>query len=621
MKFIIKICLAVNLLLILAVGSALSADKPNQSEELPIGFTAEELTRLNEIGINHIATAPPPSGNIRCPAEWEPSEGVVIRYPLGISYDIVRELAEDLIVYCLVSSSYQSSAYNNFSNNGVNMSHVQFITAYTDSYWTRDYGPWFIFDGNGDFGIVDPIYNRPRPNDDAAPGVIGSAWGVPVYGLDIETPGGNHMSNGLGTSISTDLVYTENPGLSHHEIDSMITAFLGNDYVVVDDALGEYIEHIDCWAKFISPQKIMVLELPASNPQSDNLDDAANYFASLIGPWGRPYEVVRIYSPGGDQAYTNSVILNKKVFVPISGSTYYDNQALETYETAMPGYEVLGFTGSWYNTDALHCRTMGVPDPEMLFIDHIPLFVSGSDSTDYEVSAKIVDHSETGLISDSLKIYYSTDGGIRFSSTMMSGTAVPDSFVGYIPEQDYGTDIYYYLKAADNSGRVETHPYIGALGAHHFHINMPPQITSDDSLICKTSAEFAFCPEYSDGDNTDLTLTYDNYPGWMSVDGDTLRGIAPEEKAQTSFEIQVSDPYVTTSQTVQLQLYLCGDVVDDGTVDLLDILFMIEYKFKDGPAPAIMEAANVDNIGGVDLLDILYLIDYKFKDGPEPICP
>ena len=39
----------------------------------------------------------------------------------------------------------------------------------------------------------------------------------------------------------------------------------------------------------------------------------------------------------------------------------------------MPGYEILGYTGSWLTDDAIHCRAMGVTDRYMLYIDHIPL--------------------------------------------------------------------------------------------------------------------------------------------------------------------------------------------------------------------------------------------------------
>ena len=96
-------------------------------------------------------------------------QGVLIRYPFGISTSLIREMAEDVKIYCLVSSSSQNSAYNSMNGAGVDMNNVEFITGSTDSYWTRDYGPWWVVDGNSDVGVGDFTYNRPRPNDNNAP--------------------------------------------------------------------------------------------------------------------------------------------------------------------------------------------------------------------------------------------------------------------------------------------------------------------------------------------------------------------------------------------------------------------------------------------------------------------
>ena len=40
----------------------------------------------------------------------------------------------------------------------------------------------------------------------------------------------------------------------------------------------------------------------------------------------------------------------------------WDDEALEIYEQALPGYDILPFTGTWQSTDALHCRVKGIPD-------------------------------------------------------------------------------------------------------------------------------------------------------------------------------------------------------------------------------------------------------------------
>ncbi len=50
------------------------------------------------------------------------------------------------------------------------MDNVNFLVTEIDSYWSRDYGPWYVAYGEDQIGIVDFIYNRPnRPNDNAIP--------------------------------------------------------------------------------------------------------------------------------------------------------------------------------------------------------------------------------------------------------------------------------------------------------------------------------------------------------------------------------------------------------------------------------------------------------------------
>ena len=132
--------------------------------ELPIGLTEEEKGKMYIIEEMSRETDPPPTP-IRNIAEFERMQGVLIRYPFGISTSIIKEMAEDVIVFCLVSSGSQNSANNSMSNAGVNMDNVEYIIGSTDSYWTRDYGPWWVVDGNRDISVVDFTYNRPRPND------------------------------------------------------------------------------------------------------------------------------------------------------------------------------------------------------------------------------------------------------------------------------------------------------------------------------------------------------------------------------------------------------------------------------------------------------------------------
>jgi len=64
----------------------------------------------------------------------------------------------------------------------------------------------------------------------------------------------------------------------------------------------------------------------------------------------------------------------------------------------------------------------------------------------------------------------------------------------------------------------------------------------------------------------------------------------------------------------------CGDTDNSNNVNLLDITFLINYLYKDGPSPEHEWLADPDASGGINLLDITFLINYLYKEGPDPIC-
>ena len=71
---------------------------------------------------------------------------------------------------------------------------------------------------------------------------------------------------------------------------------------------------------------------------------------------------------------------------------------------------------------------------------------------------------------------------------------------------------------------------------------------------------------------------------------------------------------------IELSSIQIGDVNTDGEIDIGDVVYLINYLFKSGPAPRYSTAgdANCDSV--VDVGDVVYLINYLFKDGPPPSC-
>lgn len=461
-------------LVLLAAAASAETDLERRTREwmeenpysLPHWLTPEELTRLDEIGRNFVPTAPP-LGPVRNIAEFEHMESVLIRYPLGISTAIIREMAEDVMVTTIVTgASQEATVRNTYAAAGVNLDHCNFLYHATDSYWTRDYGPWFITNGSNQVCIVDFPYNRPlRPNDDDIPVALANWLGIPWYGMQLTHTGGNYMTDEMNISASTTLVWSENSSLTHQQIADRVESYLGvTTYHVVPDPNNTYIDHIDCWAKFLDVDKILIRSVPTSHAQYDEIEAAVDYFEAQTSSYGTPYEIYRVYTPS-NQPYTNSLILNNKVLVPMINSSW-DDDAIATYQAAMPGYEVLGFTGSWESTDALHCRTMGLADRGMLYVHHLPIVGTVRVGARYQVEASITSYSGEAVIADSVAVFYRVGGG-AYNRVAMTNTA-GNTWVATIPSQLPGTQVGYYIHAADGSGRRANHPYIGAPDPHLF---------------------------------------------------------------------------------------------------------------------------------------------------------
>lgn len=527
---------------------ALGQQKPEKPIKLQHWMTPQEAKLRHLIGKDARVTDPP-DGPVTNIAEFDKMQSVLIRYSFGISYDLIAEMSQKCNVTTIVASqSEQTYVTNQYQNQGVNLDNCDFIIAPSNSYWTRDYGPWFIFDGNDEMGITDFTYNRPRPNDNAIPAKVAEELDINLFEMDIVTAGGNYMTDGMGIAASSDLIWSENSGYTVDEINEIFQEYLGIEtYHVLDDPNNTYIDHIDCWGKYLDVDKVLIRSVPESHPQYDEIEATAAYFEQRNSSYGMPYQVFRVYTPN-DQPYTNSLILNKRVFVPITGSQW-DDDAIATYQEAMPGYEVLGFTGSWQSTDALHCRTKGIADIGMLHIRHMPLLAEQPVQADYTVEATLKAFSGSNIYADSVLIYYRVNGSDWLTSSMNNTSG--QLWEGSIPGAAQGSQIDYYIYAADESGKRQTHPFVGEPDPHTFfvgeqafaHINITPgeinatattgSSATETLTICNTGElELNFSIEANTAVYGEIPVDVPNSPSPGSWDHNTY-----DEEGWTDIEV------------------------------------------------------------------------------------
>jgi agmatine/peptidylarginine deiminase len=446
----------------------------------------------------------------RIAAEWEPALGALVVWPPVVPDALLVEIAKDDRLFLIVPDlEMQEEATAKLTELGVDLESVELIVDPTldGENWTRDWGPSALFDADGNYHLLDPTFNGypmampdcdgrlynfldmipflgdwvPGGGTDLNADSLAKALGVSTLKVPFGLTGGNALVDGLGTAFSTCVMLKENRewfGLSEQEFLEAVKIRLGLDnYVVVPNFEWFGIQHIDCLLKPLDAETLLVKRVPEGHPDHRPTEAIVALLSELKTPYGRPYRIVRIdaapYYMGHHVAnYTNSLILNRKIFVPLFGVAT-DEKALATFREAMPGYEVIGYEyddpmgWAWY--DALHCRVRAVWDPKMLYMAHKQIRDRVALTESVRVDVLIRDYSRTGLVADELKLSWRMRGKTNWNEVALTAGATPETYTASIPAAN-ATTIEYFLSAADRSGRRETLPRVAPNGFYSFEV-------------------------------------------------------------------------------------------------------------------------------------------------------
>jgi agmatine/peptidylarginine deiminase len=442
----------------------------------------------------------------RVAAEWEPALGAMVAWPPIVPEALFVEIARDDRLFLLVDDSeMQAEAAARLEELGVDLASVEFIVAEDSDNlaWTRDWGPFALFDEHGAHHFADPRfvgYPQATPDcegrlyhlqipfiwDDSAGDTVTEKVARTLGFSNLQLPfgftGGNALVDGHGTAFSTCVMLNENRrylGLSKQEFLRAVEERLGiSNYVVLPNFEWFGIQHIDCLLKPLDEETILVKRVPEDHPDHAPIEEIVAYLSSLTNPHGRPYRILRIDTPpyllGYFTAnYTNSLILNRKILVPLFG-IQADEMALETWREAMPGYEVIGYENpgflGWAWFDALHCRVRAIWDPEMLYMHHRRLDDRVMPSELHRVEVLLRDHSRKGLVDEELALSWRLRGQASWKEVPLEKGAEPEIYFASIPGPSDGTTVEYFLSAADRSGRRETLPRGAPVGFYSFTV-------------------------------------------------------------------------------------------------------------------------------------------------------
>jgi len=484
------------------------------------GLSCSSRIRLNET----LSTLQSTDLSIRLAAEWEPALGTMLVWPLSIPYKLVVELARDNHVYTLVENeTVKQEAQKWYTTWGINPEKTSFIIAPQglDSWWVRDWGPGAVFTPDGTMKLADGKYIFSTPitgigcldslefiyktkenniikteTDDNATVPVGKGLNLPVLDLPFINTGGNVATDGLGTAFSTCILLNENKyyGLSDSRFFELNKELAGiRNYNIISNFEKRGIQHIDCYLKLLDEERILVMEPPPDHELYPIYETILQKeLMGLKTPYGRPYKILRIKTGRYHQeqlaAYTNSLILNKTIYVPLF-KIKEDAKALKRWQEIMPGYTVKGFTFDlsdepvvsqkmkdhyhvygWQDGDALHCRTRAIWDPEMLFISTRRIDSKVNSSHKNMVSCTIIDYSKKGLIPEKCLIHWRIADGIEWKTIQLKSGITPDLFWAEIPFHQPGTSVEYYISAVSRSGKSENQPRSAPHGSYMYSI-------------------------------------------------------------------------------------------------------------------------------------------------------
>lgn len=541
------------------------------AQTLPHKMTEQEKKLMPVYRKNIISKGEttPPDFPVRSAAEWEEMQGIAISWQgyTDVLTEIVRHGVNQGQVY--IVTQYQTSVENTLSSEGISLDSVVFVNEPSNSVWIRDYGPNNVYKNNVDSLIfVDWIYNRPRPDDDVIPAALAELLDVPLYEAtqspyDIEGTGGNFMSDGFGMGFSSELILNENPGHSEAEIEEIFQEFMGIDeYVLMETLPYDGIHHIDMHMKLLDEETLLVGEYPegvADGPQiEENLQYILDNYQTV---YGTPFKVIRIPMPpdsdgtypdeyGEYRTYTNSLIFNKLILVPIYGADS-DEAALDIYREAMPGYEVVGIDSDYIiaASGSIHCVTHELASPNPLLISHQPLTTQSATNLNHEITAYL-EHRE-GI--EQAAIMYRTDSTAAFSQEpMWQDQDSATLWHGQIPanEEKDSTQIQYYILADATSGKSQVRPMTAPEGFYSYKtgddVNVPPVANAgpDQTADAQALVELDGTGSYdNDGDSlsynwyTDAAINFDD----AASPQPTFTAPAPENDTTLKIFLEVSD--------------------------------------------------------------------------------
>jgi len=342
----------------------------------------------------------PAMAGYRMPAEWSPHQATWISWPHNaetwpdglaeverVMADAVAALSTGEVVRINVRDAGHGYHVQRLLAGRVPAERTLLHHFPTNDAWCRDHGAIFVTRPatRGDpLLALDFQYNAwggkypPFDLDNAIPGQMAAALGVPRLPVDMVLEGGSIEVNGAGTLLTTEqclLHPNRNPGLDRATIEGRLRQLLGvtqviwlGDGIVGDDTDG----HIDDLTRFVAEDAVVtVVEQDPADANFAALQDNLERLRGLSLPDGRPLRVIELPMPAPlidperdrlPASYANFYIGNRVVLMP-TFECPTDEEAAAILARCFPGRRVVGLDSRQLvvGLGSFHCLTQQVP--------------------------------------------------------------------------------------------------------------------------------------------------------------------------------------------------------------------------------------------------------------------
>ncbi|MGB2989234.1 MAG: fibronectin type III domain-containing protein [Candidatus Zixiibacteriota bacterium] len=165
------------------------------------------------------------------------------------------------------------------------------------------------------------------------------------------------------------------------------------------------------------------------------------------------------------------------------------------------------------------------------------------------------------------------------------------------------------------------------------NVNRPPVLILDPSIDSADVIVGDTCILHlwsTDPDGQSLTLSTDILPTnsdfYDSGNGGGLFRLYPRHMQEDSVyhvTFIASDAFLADSQTVAMRVIIThvpGDANGDNSVNVGDVVYLVSYLYRNGPAPLPEDAGDANCDGTINVGDVVYLVSYLYRGGPPPGC-